>query len=107
MRVIIMNDIVQELDKWGVPSRLEYDPMGDGWIILAGNNHEEFLIHHGFEYGDVIYADVERLLVEPLTAQLKLIPSVRYLIGNARLHWLIKNKAFDFNQKVTASCGQF
>lgn len=106
MRVVAMNDIIQELVEWGVPARMEYDSMGDGWVILAGKENEEFLIHHGFKYNDVIYADVERLLIEPLDAKTELIPGTHYLIGNARLRWIIKHKSAEFNQQTISRCGQ-
>lgn len=97
MNVIKMQDLESELQVWGFQTRMEYDANGDGWVIVAGNPKiEEFLIHHGFEYDGSIYADVDRLVVEPIGG--KPILGMQYILAKARTQRFVELSAFPFTK---------
>lgn len=90
---INMKELTEEINHWGVEARLVYDADGDGWIILAGftDDKHEIMLHHGFEYGGEIYANVENLTVESTITSMK-EASRPWIIVSARTGWASKNK---------------
>lgn len=93
MGVIKMNDLAAELAKWKIDTELHYDENGEGWVLhVIDKGVHEMTIHHGFEYGGTIYADINRLVVERVKPG-KFIPGRSWIIVNARLGWVQHNKS--------------
>lgn len=102
MNVVRMDDIRSELAEWRVETEFSYDEAGEGWVLLTepDSSGDFYTIHHGFEYNGTIYADANRLVVEPSNENKLNSADMTSMITNARIGWVVSNKSIPKNAKT-------